>query len=278
MQTDILLVPMGATYQQMRAAAVAADAGGFSGLWTWDHLRPDSMTRPSPPPEAWTVLTALAEVVPRLFLGPLVLNVANRPPGLLANMAATLQQVSGGRLILGIGAGGGRATPYAAEQVAFNRIVPPDSVRANQVIEAIQVIRRLWDGDSSNFNGEHFQLKRPSGFLPAEPAPPIVVGGFGPRMAAIAGQYGDGFNTQAGNPRLESLINIARSEFGRRGGEMGRFNVSVFAGMAEKWLRPGSADRHRLERLGVDRIILIVEPPFDPAQIREAGKLLVSSR
>lgn len=265
---------MGATYQQMRAAAVAADAGGFSGLWTWDHLRPDSMTRPSAPPECWTVLSALAEVVPNMLLGPMVLNVANRHPGLVANMAATLQQVSNGRLVLGIGAGGGRATPYAAEQVAFNRVVPGDSARAEQVAEAIQVMERLWMGDSSNFNGEHFQLKRPAGFLTAEPPPPIVVGGFGPRMAAVAGKYASGFNTQAGHPRLKELIDIARSEYGRRGGALGRFSISVFAGLAEKWLRPGSPERYRLEQLGVDRIVLLIEPPFDAATIRDAGRML----
>ena len=114
MKTDLLLVPMGATYADMRVAALAAAAGGFDDLWTWDHLRPDTMTRASAPPECSTVLSALAEVVPRMMLGPLVLNVANRHPGLLANMAATLQQVSGGRLMLGIGAGGGRGSPYAA--------------------------------------------------------------------------------------------------------------------------------------------------------------------
>ncbi len=276
MQTDLLLVPMGATYKQMRAAAVAADAGGFSGLWTWDHLRPDSMTRPTAPPECWTVLAALAEVVPNMLLGPLVLNVANRHPGLVANMAATLQQVSGGRLMLGIGAGGGRGSPYAAEQVAFNRVVPSDRTRAAQVVEAIQVMERLWSGDSSNFAGEHFPLKRPAGFLPAEPAPPIVVGGFGPRMAAIAGQYASGFNTQAAHPRLPELVNIARSEYGRRGGEPGRFSISVFSGIAEKWLRPGSPERHRLEQIGIDRIILLIEPPYDAATIRDAGRMLRS--
>ena len=111
MKPDLLLVPMGAAYAEMRAAAVAAEEAGFDGLWTWDLLRDPDGGAVSPVPEAWTTLAALAEATRRIMLGPLVLNVGMRPAGLLANMAATLQQVSGGRLLLGLGAGGSRATP-----------------------------------------------------------------------------------------------------------------------------------------------------------------------
>src|SRR5437870_11744181 len=111
MKTDLLLMPMSARYRDMRAAAVAAEEAGFDGLWTWDHLRdPDAASGPGVP-EAWTVLTALAEVTRRISLGPLVLNVANRHPGVLANMAATLQEVSRGRLPPGHGAGGSQRPP-----------------------------------------------------------------------------------------------------------------------------------------------------------------------
>src|SRR5437870_12499833 len=148
MKTDLLLIPMGARYREMRAAAVAAEEAGFDGLWTWDHLRdPDAEAGPGTP-EAWTVLTALAEATRRISLGPLVLNVANRHPGVLANMAATLQAVSGGRLLLGLGAGGNRGTPYAAEQAAIGRSVERDKVRAGRVGEAIGLIRRLWSGQA----------------------------------------------------------------------------------------------------------------------------------
>src|SRR6185295_3498649 len=109
-----------------------------------------------------------------------VLNVANRHPGVLANMAATLQAVSNGRLLLGLGAGGSRRTPYVAEHVAIGQTVEGDAVRAQRVVDAITLIRKLWAGEA--------------GFLRPEPAPPIIVGGFGPRMAGIAGRHADGFN------------------------------------------------------------------------------------
>lgn len=274
MKTDVLLIPMSARYADMRAAAIAAEEAGFDGLWTWDHLRdPDAESGPGVP-EALTVLAALAEVTRRISLAPLVLNVANRHPGLLANMAATLQAISGGRFLLGIGAGGSRRTPYAAEQEALGLAVEPDEARARRVAEAIEVIRRLWSGDRSSFAGTTFRLERPSGYLRPDPAPPIIVGGFGPRMAGIAGRHADGFNTQALHPRLADLVSLARDEHAKAGRDASPFIVTVFAGMDERWLRPGSRARQSLDRVGVDRLILLLSPPFDPGEIRGAGRLL----
>jgi alkanesulfonate monooxygenase SsuD/methylene tetrahydromethanopterin reductase-like flavin-dependent oxidoreductase (luciferase family) len=272
-KTDLLLIPMGARWAEVRAAAVAADEAGFDGIWTWDHLR-DPDGDPAGVPECLTTLAALAEVTKRVMLGPLVLNVSSRHPGLLANMAATIQQVSGGRLILGLGAGGSKATPYAREQEALGLPVEPDAVRAQRVAEAVQILRRLWSGDRASFTGAHYRLDKPEGYLRADPAPPIVIGGFGPRMAAIAGKHGDGFNTQARHPQLAELARIARGEHKAVGREPARFSLSVFAGLAPAWLRADSENRAALERVGVDRVILLTEPPYDPSQIRQAGRLL----
>jgi alkanesulfonate monooxygenase SsuD/methylene tetrahydromethanopterin reductase-like flavin-dependent oxidoreductase (luciferase family) len=264
MKTDLLLIPMSARYRDMRAAAVAAEEAGFDGLWTWDHLRdPDGGSGPGVP-EAWTVLTALAEATSRIALGPLVLNVANRHPGVLANMAATFQAVSGGRLLLGIGAGGSQRTPYAAEQQAIGQAVERDAVRARKVVDAIELIRRLWSGHA--------------GFLRPEPPPPIIVGGFGPRMAGIAGRHGDGFNTQAMHPKLADLARVARDEHKASGRDPSTFVLTVFAGLDARWLDPASRARQNLERLDVARLILLIEPPYDAGEIREAGRMLTASR
>jgi alkanesulfonate monooxygenase SsuD/methylene tetrahydromethanopterin reductase-like flavin-dependent oxidoreductase (luciferase family) len=264
-KTDLLLIPMSARWADLRTAALAAEDAGFDGLWTWDHLRdPDADGGPGVP-EAWTVLSALAEVTRRVALGPLVLNVANRQPGLLANMAATLQTVSGGRLLLGLGAGGNRRTPYAAEQTALGQPVAADAVRAQRVVDAIGTLRRFWSGDT--------------GFLRPEPAPPpIIVGGFGPRMAAIAGRHAEGFNTQALHPRLADLVRRAREAHTASGRRGSAFVVTVFAGLETAWLRADSRARQRLEQVGVDRLILLLSPPFDAGDIRQAGRLLSETR
>src|SRR2546427_5558864 len=263
MKTDLLLIPMSARYHDMRAAAIAAEEAGFDGLWTWDHLRDSDAPDGPGVPEAMTVLTALAEATRRLSLGPLVLNVANRHPGLLANMASTLQAVSGGRLLLGIGAGGSRRTPYAAEQQALGLSVDRHEVRAGRGVAALELLRRLWSGHS--------------GFLKPEPPPPIIVGGFGPRMAGIAGRHGDGFNTQAMHPRLGDLARLARDEHTKSGRDAAHFIVTVFAGLDGRWLRSDSRVRQTLDRAGVERLILLVEPPFDPEEIRAAGRLLAGT-
>ena len=273
MKTDLLLIPMGARWAEMRAAAMAAEEAGFDGLWTWDHLR-DPDGDPAGVPECLTALAALAEVTKRVTLGPLVLNVSSRHPGLLANVAATLQQISDGRFILGLGAGGSRQTPYAREQEALGLTVERDAVRAQRVVEAAQVLRRLWSGDTTSFAGTHYRLDGPAGYLRAEPPPPIVIGGFGPRMAAIAGTHGDGFNTQARHPQLADLARIARDAHAASGRDPARFSLSVFAGLAPAWLRPDSESRATLTRHQVDRLILLIQPPYDASQIRAAGRLL----
>ena len=273
MKTDVLLIPMGARWAEMRSAAMAVEEAGFDGLWTWDHLR-DPDGDPAGVPECLTALAALAEVTTRVTLGPLVLNVSGRHPGLLANMAATLQQISGGRLILGLGAGGSKQTPYAREQEALGLTVERDRVRAERVGEAAQVLSRLWSGDTTSFAGTHYRLDRPVGYLRAYPPPPIVIGGFGPRMAAIAGTHGDGFNTQARHPQLADLARIARDAHAASGRDPARFSLSVFAGLAPAWLRPDSESRATLTRHQVDRLILLIQPPYDAPQIRAAGRLL----
>jgi alkanesulfonate monooxygenase SsuD/methylene tetrahydromethanopterin reductase-like flavin-dependent oxidoreductase (luciferase family) len=273
-KTDLLLMPMGARWAEMREAAIAAEEAGFDGLWTWDHLRDPDGGASSRVPEAWTVLTALATVTKRVMLGPLVLNVSARHPGLLANMAATLQEVSGGRLLLGLGAGAHRRMSYAVEHESLGIPVAPDRIRAERVAEAAQVMKRLWAGDASSFHGDHYRLERPTGFLRPAPPPPIVVGGFGPRMAEIGGRHADGINTQAGHPQLADLIRVAREAHAASGRDPARLLVTVFGGLRDSYLRPDGSTRQSLEHLGVDRVILLVEPPFDPARIRAAGRLL----
>src|SRR5262245_42679001 len=277
MKTDLLLMPMGARWADMRAAAVAAEAAGFDGIWTWDHLRDPDGGAGSRVPEVWTVLSALAEATRRVMLGPLVLNVNSRHPGIVASVAATLQEVSGRRLPRGLGAGGHRRLPYAAEHEALAIPVERDPVRAARVAEAAQVMRRLWAGDASSFAGEHYRLERPSGFLRPDPAPPIIVGGFGPRMAGIAGTHADGLNTQAGHPRLAELIRVGRDAHAASGRDPAKFIVTVFGGLRDSYLTPDSPARTALRDLGVDRLILLVEPPFDPARIAAAGRRLASS-
>jgi alkanesulfonate monooxygenase SsuD/methylene tetrahydromethanopterin reductase-like flavin-dependent oxidoreductase (luciferase family) len=230
---------------------VAAEGEGFDGVWLYDHLAGSVHGEPHVL-ECWTILSALAAAVPRLMIGSLVLNVANRDPGTLAVMAATLQEVSGGRLLLGIGAGGGRGTPYASEQTALGRPVPGDVARRRAVESAIGVLRQVWTGSAGGARG----------FLRPSPPVPVIVGGFGPKMAELAGRLGDGINAPAG-PSLPRLLDIARSAHEASGRDPGQFVVTT----------SGSPTDARLEQLGVDRVITMVHPPYTASVARLAGAL-----
>ncbi len=239
-QVDVLFDPFGGRWGDLRDAAQLAEESGLDGIWLYDHLA-GSVHRAPHVLECWTILTAVAAAIPRLTVGSLVLNVANRDTGTLAVMAATLQEVSGGRLLLGVGAGGGRDTPYAAEQLALGREVPGAAARRAHVERTITTLRDVWSGTTGGA----------SGFLRPDPAPPVIVGGFGPRMAELAGRLGDGINAPGG-PGLARLLDVARDAHARAGGDPDRFVVTT----------SGSPDDTRLERLGVHRVIAMVRPPY----------------
>jgi alkanesulfonate monooxygenase SsuD/methylene tetrahydromethanopterin reductase-like flavin-dependent oxidoreductase (luciferase family) len=247
---DLLFDPFGSTWGDIRDAASAAEGEGFDGLWLYDHLA-GSVHGQDRVLEAWTTLTAIAATVPRLTIGPMVLNVANRDPGTLGVMAATLQEVSGGRLLLGLGAGGGRDTPYATEQRAFGRPVGGDVIRRNAVESAVATLRAVWSGTVGGVGG----------FLRPSPPPPIVLGGFGPKMAALAGRVADGVNLPGG-PGLVRLLEVAREarqQAGRGDGSVLARAESPFLVTVSAELRPQALER--LDGLGVDRAVVFVGTP-----------------
>jgi alkanesulfonate monooxygenase SsuD/methylene tetrahydromethanopterin reductase-like flavin-dependent oxidoreductase (luciferase family) len=249
---DVLFDPFGGQWRDLRDAAVLAERVGFAGVWLYDHLA-GSVHRSSRVLECWTTLTALAATVPRLSIGSLVLNVANRDAGTLAVMAATLQEVSDGRLLLGLGAGGGRDTPYASEQEALGRTVAGAAVRRRAVEETVGRLRDVWSGSVGGVGG----------FLRPEPPPPVIIGGFGPKMAEIAGRHGDGINAPGG-AHLGRLVDIARAARERAGRDPADFIVTTSG---------SPRDRDRLGDLGVDRIIILVGPPYGDGVARAGDAL-----
>jgi alkanesulfonate monooxygenase SsuD/methylene tetrahydromethanopterin reductase-like flavin-dependent oxidoreductase (luciferase family) len=254
MYIDLLFDPFGATWRDVREGAITAEAEGFDGVWLYDHLA-GSVHRQRSVLECWTTLSAIAAIVPRIAVGPMVLNVANRDPGTLAVMAATLQEVSDGRLILGLGAGGGVDTPYAAEQQALGRQVPGDAVRRRSVEAAVATLRSVWSGT----------VRGVSGFLRPDPPPPIIVGGFGPKMAELAGRVADGVNLPGG-PGLAGLLEIARRARAESKPDPSPFVVTVSSDLSPRALE-------RLEGLGVDRVVSFVSPPFADQARRVAASL-----
>ena len=252
MQIDLRLDPFDVSWAQVRDAVRAAVDAGYAGIWTPDHLdgRVFGTTQVL---ECWTTLTAIAVSTPDVKIGPLVLNVANRDPAVLATMAATLQDISGGRLLLGLGAGGGAGAPYRREQEAIGRPAAPDPVRRARVEACVEGLRRIWNTP---------------GFLRPEPAPPVVIAAFGPKMAELAGRVGDGINVPALHPRVHELVAIARDACAGAGRDPNRFLVTLYAALDERWTDGDSPARAELAVLGIDRLILFVGPPFAVARLR----------
>jgi alkanesulfonate monooxygenase SsuD/methylene tetrahydromethanopterin reductase-like flavin-dependent oxidoreductase (luciferase family) len=242
-QIDLLFDPFGATWKEVREGAIAAEGEGFDGVWLYDHLA-GSVHGQEQVLECWTTITAIAATVPGIVVGPMVLNVANRDPGTLAVMAATLQQVSEGRLILGLGAGGGRHTSYATEQYALGRLVLGDPARRAALEAAVATLRSVWSGTVGGVGG----------FLRPEPAPPIIVGGFGPKMAELAGQVADGVNL-SGGPGLTRLLDVARTARVSAGRDPLSFVVTVSSDLSSRSLQ-------QLQELEVDRAVAFVNRPF----------------
>lgn len=274
MQTDVLIDPFGATWPGVLETAQAAVEHGFDGLWTWDHLS-GAVHGADHVLECWTTLTALATSVPDVAIGPLVLNVGSRHPGVLAQMAATLQEVSEGRLLLGLGAGGGAATPYVAEQEALGMPRLPDPARRQQVEEVAGALRQQWSGKVPPTRTEHLSFGGGEGFLRPEPPPPIVIAAFGPKMAEVAGRAGDGLNVPANSPRLEELCHIATTAHREAGGDPAAYLLTAFAPLARRWCEPGGPHRARLEAMGIARLVLTTKAGA-PGALRQAGDLLRS--
>ncbi|MEY4129216.1 MAG: hypothetical protein RIS81_965, partial [Actinomycetota bacterium] len=144
MRFDLQINPGNSIWPIARDAAQAAEAAGFKTLWTVDHLAGDVMHAPDMP-ECFTLLGALAGVTSKIELGPLVVNVGNRHPAILANSVATMQQISGGRFVLGLGAGSSPDSPFAAERRAIGLLPPAKLADRHAALKnALDVMNEMW--------------------------------------------------------------------------------------------------------------------------------------
>jgi alkanesulfonate monooxygenase SsuD/methylene tetrahydromethanopterin reductase-like flavin-dependent oxidoreductase (luciferase family) len=267
-RTDVSLDPTDLAARLLVEAALTAERSGFDGVWMYDHisgvaLGGDSISDP------WPLLGAIAASTERISLGPLVANATVRHAAHIAVASATLQDLSGGRFLLGIGAGAGPGSSFADEMVMVGLDPKPAAVRRGIVVESIDVIRRLWSG-GGDVDGEHLSLHAAAGFPAPEVAPPIIVGANGPKMAAIAGSVGDGVNLHSDETDLAGLIAIVRDA-----SPSGDSIITVEAPLEPPWF--DGQPRERMLELGVDRLILRWHGAADDLEsIESAGKLITS--
>ncbi len=169
--------------QQAEILPVVAEY--FDSLWVYDHFY--GLDKPQRPwLECWTTLTWLAARFPTLRIGSVVLGVGYRNPALLAKMAATLQAFSGGRLVLGIGAGW-----REEEHRAYGYPFPGAGARREELDEALEIIHRMWTEEAPTFHGTHFQIEEAYCPPRPDPLPPIMIGSFGERILPLIARRAD---------------------------------------------------------------------------------------
>jgi probable F420-dependent oxidoreductase len=214
MRFGVQIPQEGVSFSAVLDHARAAEALGYDSVWIPDHLRVVAVAPGSPCYEAWTTLTGVLMGTQRVFGGPMVLSEAFRNPAWLANAAATLDHMSGGRFILGIGAGW-----YEGEYRAYGFDWRSGGERVERLGEALEIISRFWAGNGEGFGGRFYSAEgtadspRPL----QQPRPPIWVGGQGPKLLRVVARYADAWNAPVLSPeqvaeRVEVLRKLCEAE------------------------------------------------------------------
>jgi len=269
--------PAGAT-----AVAAAAEAGGFEAIWTVEHVVVPSGYEskypydPSgkmaggaedfdlPDPLIW--LTWVAATTERIKLATGILIVPQRNPVITAKELATLDHLSGGRMVLGVGAGW-LAEEFDALNVSFDD-------RGKRLDEYIAVMRALWAGGKTTFDGDFFQfqdcISRPA---PVDGTIPVVVGGHSKTAARRAGRLGDGFFPgSASTTEIAELITLVRQTAEEHGRDPDAIEMIAGAGAP-----PGPKLDERVERLAEIGVTHAIVPTFPPDSLADIGRQLVAT-
>jgi len=313
MRYALMIEPQqGLSYADQLAIALRAEAAGFETLFRSDHYDSFPGELGNPSTDAWTVLAGLARETTRIRLGVLVSPVTFRHPGTLAKIIVTVDEMSGGRVEFGLGAGWNEG-----EHEHHGLPFPPIEVRAEMLEEQLAILRGLWqEPDGWSFAGRHYTVPG-SLFRPRpvqQPAPHVIVGGEGsPRSMRIAVRFADEYNVIGSAPervadRFARLDETARAAgrdpatlvhsamvgtlVGRDAAEVERRSVALLALFGEveagadwfetrkpRWIL-GTPDEARVtvERyaaVGVERLVLQDFLPWDLEMIDLLGAVLV---
>jgi alkanesulfonate monooxygenase SsuD/methylene tetrahydromethanopterin reductase-like flavin-dependent oxidoreductase (luciferase family) len=275
--------PVHMSYPDIQRAWLQADeVPELEHAWLWDHLLPLTGPRNGDAFEGWTLLAALAAQTRRLQLGLMVTSNRTRLPAVLGKMATTVDVISGGRLVLGIGVGGTVRSDQAdigpalhhglAEYAAYGLTAVAPAEGIGRLSEAVAILRRMFTEDEFDFDGQYYQLAGAvNNPRPVRPGgPPILVGGSGTRLLRLAAEQADCWNVPG--PPHASLEFIAERNraLDRACADIGRDPVSI--GRSVQLLiaaaDPAGVRATILDAIaaGFDHIVLAVRPPW-PANL-----------
>ena len=276
------------SFEHLRAMTIAAEEGGLDSVWCADHVLFRSADDPKTRGlhEAWTLLSALAAVTSRVTLGPLVLCVPFRNPALTAKMAATFDEVSGNRLVLGLGCGW--------HQPEFDAFGYPFDHRVGRFEEALEIMVPMLRTGSATFEGRWHQAER-ADLVPPHPTggPPIMIAGKQPRMLELVARHADMWNAAwYGHPDTadelrERLANLrAALDAAGRDPSTLTLTAGVFVAVADDDDAPENAMRGSVEEIadalagyssmGISHLICHLWPrtPEAVTRLAEAARLV----
>jgi len=246
----------------------------FETAWNFDHFYPLQGDKNGPCLEAWVTLSALAQATSRIRIGCMVNGVPYRHPALVANMAASLDIVSGGRLELGLGAGWNEQ-----ETKAYGIDLLPMGQRMDRFEEAVEVIDSLLVHEITTFQGKYFQLEQarcePKG--PQQPRPPIVIGGGGEkRTLRIAARFAQHWNLPFATPEVfhkKNEILLAHCEAVGRDSSLIMRSVQIESTADQDPVEVADSAA-ALFAAGVDQVILTLRTPYRAERVAALAKSL----
>ena len=246
------------TYADVLASARAAEAAGFTGLFRGDHLLSVDGDAERPVTEAWASLAGLARDTRTIRFGTLVSPATFRHPALLVRTVATIAEMSGGRVELGLGAGW-----YDREHEPLGIPLPPVPERFDRLEDQLAIVRGLWQDEPFTFQGRHHHLSEarvPGTYAGAASRPRLIVGGGGgPRTIRLAAQYADELNLDQLEPdacaQAFARLDAALDAIGRRRDAVARSNaIGWLDGTSdERWARIAAFEAAGVRRLYMKR-------------------------
>ena len=265
-------------WPEIRDMALTIEGLGFDSIWVGDHLLYEKPEGPVGPWEAWSLLAAVAAITDRVQIGPLVAATSFHSPAMLAKKATTVDEISGGRLILGLGAGW--------NEVEYRAYGFPFDHRASRFEEAFTIIRTLLREGEIDFVGTYYTARECTLVPRSRPGgPPIMIGSMGPRVLAATLPHVDLWNTWhawfGNNPEgfvdLNATIDDAALAVGRDPSEIGRTAALYWQFEGGGGRTQGDTERHTADpqagapdelaaalrtyaAIGVDHVQLVLDP------------------
>ena len=263
--------PQHVSYAQVCDLWLEADDLGYDSAFGFDHFLPIFSDPTGPCLEGWTLLAALAAQTKRLKVGLLVTGNTYRNPAVVAKMAATVDHVSGGRLILGLGAGW-----FELEHDAFGIPYYTPGGRARRLVEAVELIKALFTQDKTTYQGKYYQITD-APFEPKplqKPYPPILIGGVGPKVVQpLVARHADiwhFFVREGGMPAAKKLVAHFDGVCAQVGRDPAEIQKSTSLSLDQLKL-PADELRALIQTyadLGVRYFIVSMFPDYDAAALR----------